>query len=36
MFVYLVSKLIGLVGRVFTYGPGDLDSIPGRVILLDF
>ena len=25
--------LIGLVGRVFTNGPGDLGSIPGRVIL---
>ena len=24
--------LIGLVGRVFANGPGDLDSIPGRVI----
>ncbi len=24
--------LIGLVGRVFTNGPGDLGSIPGRVI----
>ena len=23
---------IGLVGRVFANGPGDLDSIPGRVI----
>ena len=25
-------KLIGLVGRVFANGPGDLGSIPGRVI----
>ena len=24
--------LIGLVGRVFVDGPGDLGSIPGRVI----
>ena len=24
--------LIGLVGRVFNNGPGDLGSIPGRVI----
>ena len=24
--------LIGLVGSVFTNGPGDLGSIPGRVI----
>ena len=25
-------RLIGLVGRVFASGPGDLGSIPGRVI----
>ena len=25
-------SLIGLVGRVFANGPGDLGSIPGRVI----
>ena len=25
-------RLIGLVGRVFTNGPGDLGSIPGRVL----
>ena len=25
-------RLIGLVGRVFTSGPGDLGSIPGRII----
>ena len=24
-------QLIGLVGRVFANGPGDLGSIPGRV-----
>ena len=27
-----IEVLIGLVGRVFAYGPGDLGSIPGRVI----
>ena len=33
MYVYtLLNRLIGLVGRVFTNGPGDLVSIPGRVI----
>ena len=26
------NRLIGLVGRVFTNGPGGLGSIPGRVI----
>ena len=26
------NRLIGLVGRVFTNGLGDLGSIPGRVI----
>ena len=26
------DRLIGLVGRVFVSGPGDLGSIPGRVI----
>ena len=26
------GMFIGLVGRVFPNGPGDLDSIPGRVI----
>ena len=26
------TRLIGLVVRVFANGPGDLDSIPGRVI----
>ena len=25
-------RLIGLVGRVFANGPGDLGSIPGRVM----
>ena len=25
-------QVIGLVGKVFANGPGDLDSIPGRVI----
>ena len=28
----LIVYFIGLVGRVFTNGPGDLGSIPGRVI----
>ena len=27
-----IDRLIGLVGRVFANGPGDLGSIPGRVI----
>ena len=27
-----LNRLIGLVGRVFTNGPGDLGSVPGRVI----
>ena len=26
------NRLIGLVGRVFAKGPGDLGSVPGRVI----
>ena len=26
------SYMIGLVGRVFAKGPGDLGSIPGRII----
>ena len=26
------NRLISLVGRVFANGPGDLGSIPGRVI----
>ena len=29
---YLKKQLIGQVGRVFTNGPGDWGSIPGRVI----
>ena len=28
----VINQLIGLVGRVFVNGPGDLGSIPGRVI----
>ena len=27
-----ICRLIGLVGRVFTNVPGDLGSIPGRII----
>ena len=27
-----IKRLIGLIGRVFANGPGDLGSIPGRVI----
>ena len=27
-----VNRLIGLMSRVFVNGPGDLGSIPGRVI----
>ena len=30
--IYIYIWLIGLVGRVFANGPGDLGSIPGRVI----
>ena len=30
--LYTVYGIIGLVDRVFTNGPGDLGSIPGRVI----
>ena len=33
LFVFFsLSRLIGLVGRVFANGPGDLGSIPGHVI----
>ena len=30
--MFLLNRLIGLVGRGFANGPGDLGSIPGRVI----
>ena len=30
--IYLYFRLIGLVSKVFAYGPGDLASIPGHVI----
>ena len=30
--MYSKNWFISLVGRVFTNGPGDLGSIPGRVI----
>ena len=36
MFIELVHRLIGLMGRVFANGLGDLGSIPGRVIPKDF
>ena len=32
----LLHYIFGLVGRMFTNGPGDLGSIPGRVILKIF
>ena len=31
-FYYIYNQLIGLVGRVFANGLGDLGSIPGHVI----
>ncbi len=31
-FVHIYYRLIGLVGRVFATGPGDLGLVPGRVI----
>ena len=31
LYIY-ISRFIGLVGRVFGNGPGDMGSIPGRVI----
>ena len=30
--MWISNRLIGPVGRVFANGPGDLGSIPGRVI----
>ena len=30
--MFTSNRLIGLLGRVFANGPGDLGSIPGRVI----
>ena len=32
IYIYIFNWLIGLVDRVFANGPGDLGSIPGRVI----
>ena len=32
IYIYIYYQLIGLVGRVFTNGPGDLGSISGRII----
>ena len=31
-FIFFFHRLIGLVDRVFPNGPGDLGSIPGRII----
>ena len=31
--MYYVNRLIGLVGKEFANGPGDLGSIPGCIIL---
>ena len=30
--IYIYNRVIGLVGRVFANGPGDLGSIPDRII----
>ena len=32
IYIYIYDRLIGLEGRVFANGSGDLGSIPGRVI----
>ena len=32
IYIYIYILLIGPVGRVFANGPGDLRSIPGRII----
>ena len=32
MYIIYKYRLIGLMGRVFANGPGDLGSIPGRII----
>ena len=32
MNIHTKAKYVGLVGRVFANGPGDLGSIPGHVI----
>ena len=32
IYIYIYIHLIGLVGRVFINGPGDLGSIPGCII----
>ena len=33
MYIYIyINRLTGLVGRVFANGPGDLGSVPSRVI----
>ena len=32
IYIYIYDRPIGLIGRVFANGPGDLGLIPGRVI----
>ena len=32
MIIIYLHTVIGLVGRVFTNGPGDMSSMPGNVI----
>ena len=32
LYIYIYNLLIGLVGRVFANGPGEIGLIPGRVI----
>ena len=32
LYIFITDRLFGLVGRVFPNGPGDLGSIPRRVI----
>ena len=32
IYIYIYNRLIGLVGSVFSNSPGELGSIPGRII----
>ena len=32
IYIYIYKSVIGLVSRVFDNGPGDLDSVPGRIM----